>query len=195
MHFWPTVLESTSKGERAYDLASRLLKERIVFLNGAVTEQMSEIIVAQLLFLEAENSEADISIYINSPGGSVSAGLAMYDVMEYVKPDIVTIVQGQACSMGSFLANAGAPGKRFILPHARHMVHQVSSGASGTVADMKRQFDEADTANKILTELYVKHNSAGLTEDDFQKIMDRDSYMSATEAVKNGLADKIIEKR
>jgi len=195
MDFWPTVLETTGKGDRAYDLASRLLKERIIFLNGEVHDRMSEVVVAQLLFLESENPDVDINLYINSPGGSVSAGLAIYDVMEYIRPDIVTIVQGQACSMGSFLANAGTPGKRMILPHARHMVHQVSAGASGTVADMTRSFNEAMAINKTLTELYVKHNSAGLNFDDFTKIMDRDSYMSSEESVKNGLADKIISKR
>ena len=191
----PIVVETTSRGERSYDIYSRLLRERVIFLTGQVEEQMADLIVAQMLFLEAEAPGADIHLYINSPGGSVTAGMAIYDVMNYMKPDINTYVIGQACSMGSFLAQAGTPGKRFILPYARTMVHQPSAGAQGKVSDMERNYNEAVKIKKIMTELYVKHNSVGKDYTFFEKLLDRDTFLSATETVEMGLADKIVDKR
>jgi ATP-dependent Clp protease protease subunit len=199
------VVESTSKGERAYDIYSRLLKERIVMLNGPVEDMMSNSIVAQLLFLESENPDKDISLFINSPGGAVTAGLAIYDTMQFIRPDISTYVMGQAASMGSFLAQAGAKGKRFVLPESRTMIHRVSSGTPGTrgsvhvqelqFEDSKRAFEESQRVNKRLTELYVKHNSAGKNYDEMYETMKFDTFLSAEDAVAWGLADKIIEKR
>lgn len=195
MNFTPTVIEKDGKSERAFDIYSRLLKDRTIFLNGGVDDQVSASVVAQLLFLEAEDSEADITLYINSPGGVVTAGLAMYDTMQFIKPDVATIVTGQACSMGSFLANAGAPGKRFMLPNARHMVHQVSGGARGQAADMRIQLEEAVALNDRLAELYVHHNTKGKTLEDLHKTMDRDTFFSAEEALEYGLIDEILTKR
>ena len=195
MSLVPMVLEQTSKGERSYDIYSRLLRDRVILLEGEVHDQMANLIVAQLLYLESEDNSKDISIYINSPGGSVTAGMAIYDCMQFIQPDVQTIVMGQACSMGSFLAQAGAPGKRWMLPYARHMIHQPSGGARGMQSDIEIQYKEITKMKTILTELYVKHNTAGKTYQDFERDMDRDTFMSAQEALAYGLVDKIIEKR
>ena len=191
----PIVIEQSSKGERSYDIYSRLLRDRVILLEGEVHDQMANLIVAQLLFLESENPEKDISVYINSPGGSVTAGMAIYDAMQFVKPDVSTIVMGQACSMGSLLANAGAVGKRYILPNARHMIHQPSGGARGQATDMLIQVNEILEIKRNLTNIYVKHNSAGKTFEELAVDMERDNYMSAEQSVSYGLADKIINKR
>ena len=195
MNFIPYVIEKTSQGERSYDIYSRLLKERIVFLNGEVNDAVSNSICAQLLFLEAEDPDADISFYINSPGGVVTAGMAMYDTMQYIKPDISTIVMGQACSMGSLLAQAGTAGKRKMLPNARHMIHQPSGGARGQATDMEIQVREILAMKKNLTEIYVKHNSVGKTYEQLGADMERDFFMSADEALAYGLVDEIIQTR
>lgn len=194
-NFIPTVLEKTANGERAYDIYSRLLKERIVMLDTDVNDYSASLICAQMLFLEAENPDADILFYINSPGGVITAGMAIYDTMQFIKPDVSTIVMGQACSMGSFLAQAGAPTKRFILPYARHMIHQPSGGARGMASDIEISYKEIMHMKRTLTELYVKHNTAGKTYEDFERDMDRDTFMSAQEAVLYGLADEIIYSR
>ncbi len=191
----PMVVESTSKGERAYDIYSRLLKERIIMLNGPVEDHMANIVVAQLLFLESENPDKDINLFINSPGGVITAGMAIYDTMQFIKPHVATYVMGQACSMGSFLAQAGAAGKRFMLPQARHMIHQPSGGARGMQSDIEIQYKEITKMKTILTELYVKHNSKGKTYQDFERDMDRDTFMSAQESLNYGLVDQIIDKR
>jgi ATP-dependent Clp protease protease subunit len=164
-------------------------------LDTDVNEQSASVIVAQLLFLESESNDKDIYLYINSPGGVITAGMAIYDTMQFIKPDVCTIVMGQACSMGSFLAQAGAPGKRWMLPYARHMIHQPSGGARGMQSDIEIQYKEITKMKTILTELYVKHNTAGKTYQDFERDMDRDTFMSAQEALAYGLVDKIIEKR
>jgi ATP-dependent Clp protease protease subunit len=195
MSLVPIVLEQTSKGERSYDIYSRLLRDRVILLEGEVHDQMANLIVAQLLFLESDNPDKDISLYINSPGGSVTAGMAIYDTMQFIKPDIHTIVMGQACSMGSLLAQAGSPGKRFILPNARHMIHQPSGGARGQATDMLIQVNEILEMKKNLTNIYVKHNSAGKTFEQLSADMERDNFMSAQEAVDYGLADKVITNR
>ena len=191
----PMVIESTSKGERAYDIYSRLLKERIIMLNGPVEDHMANLIVAQMLFLESENPDKDINLFINSPGGVVTAGMSIYDTMQFIKPDVCTYVMGQACSMGSLLAQAGAAGKRHMLPNARHMIHQPSGGARGQATDMQIQVEEILKMKKSLTEIYVKHNSKGKTFDQLAADMERDKFMSAEEALEYGLIDKIIEKR
>jgi len=191
----PMVIESSSKGERAYDIYSRLLKERIIMLNGPVEDQMANVIVAQLLFLESENPDKDISLFINSPGGVVTAGMSIYDTMQFIKPDVATYVMGQACSMGSLLATAGAKGKRFMLPNARHMIHQPSGGARGQATDMQIQVEEIIKMKKTLTEIYVKHNSQGKTFAQMTADMERDKFMSADEALAYGLIDKIITER
>jgi ATP-dependent Clp protease protease subunit len=201
----PMVIEKTSSGERAFDIYSRLLNERIVFLNGPVDDHSANVIVAQFLHLESQDSEKDINFYINSPGGLVTAGLSIYDVMQFVKPDVATFVMGQACSMGSFLAQAGAPGKRYVLPEARTMIHRVSSGTPGTrgsvhvqelqFEDAKRSYEESQRINQRLTELYVKHNTAGKTYDELFETMKFDTFLSAQEAVTYGLADKVVEHR
>jgi len=191
----PIVVESTSKGERSYDIYSRLLRERIIMLDTDVDEHSASLIVAQMLFLESENPDKDISLYINSPGGSVTAGMAIYDTLQFIKPDVQTIVMGQACSMGSLLASSGAKGKRFILPNARHMIHQPSGGSRGQATDMLIQVTEILKMKQVLTEIYVKHNSAGKIFEEFTADMERDNFMSAQEAVDYGLADKILEKR
>lgn len=191
----PIVVEKESGGERSYDIFSRLLKDRIVMLEGPIGEGMSGLICAQLLFLESQNPNKDIYLYINSPGGVVTAGMAIYDTMQFIKPDIVTIVMGQACSMGSLLANAGAKGKRYILPHARHMIHQPSGGAQGQATDIQIQAKEIQKMKHYLTEIYVRHNSTGKTYDELAADMERDYFMSAHEAVAYGLADRVIEKR
>jgi ATP-dependent Clp protease protease subunit len=194
-NFVPTVLEKTSNGERAYDIYSRLLKDRVIMLDTDVNEHSASLIVAQMLFLEAENPDKDISFYINSPGGVITAGMAIYDTMQFIKCDVQTIVMGQACSMGSFLANAGAAGKRMMLPYARHMIHQPSGGARGMQSDIEIQYKEITKMKHILTELYVKHSTAGKTYQDFERDMDRDTFMSAQEALEYGLVDRIIEHR
>jgi ATP-dependent Clp protease, protease subunit len=201
----PMVIEKTSTGERAFDIYSRLLNERIVFLNGPVDDHSANLIVAQMLHLESQDSDKDIHFYINSPGGAVTAGLSIYDVMQFIKPDVATYVMGQACSMGSFLAQAGSAGKRFVLPESRTMIHRVSSGTPGTSGsvhvqelefeDAKRSYEESQRVNKRLTELYVKHNTAGKTYDELYATMKFDTFLSAQEAVEYGLADKVVEKR
>lgn len=191
----PMVVEQEARGERAYDIYSRLLKDRIVMLDTDVSEHTASLIVAQLLFLESENSEKDISFFINSPGGLVTAGMAIYDTMQFIKPDVSTIVMGQACSMGSLLACAGAPGKRKILPNARHMIHQPSGGARGQATDMQIQVEEILKMKKSLTEIYVKHNSKGKSYEQLLADMERDKFMSAEEALDYGLVDEIIIKR
>jgi ATP-dependent Clp protease protease subunit len=195
MSLVPMVLEQTSRGERSYDIYSRLLRDRVILLEGEVHDQMANLIVAQLLFLESENPDKDISLYINSPGGSVTAGMAIYDTMQFIKPDVTTIVMGQACSMGSLLAQAGAKGKRMILPNARHMIHQPSGGARGQATDMEIQVKEILAMKKSLTQIYVDHNSAGKSFKDLAKDMERDYFMSAQEAVDYGLADKVLINR
>jgi ATP-dependent Clp protease protease subunit len=195
MSLVPIVLEQTSRGERSYDIFSRLLRDRIIILHDEVTEQSASLVVAQLLFLESEDSIKDIHLYINSPGGSVTAGMSIYDTMQFIKPDVSTMVMGQACSMGSLLAQAGAAGKRYILPHARHMIHQPSGGARGQATDMEIQVKEILAMKKSLTEIYVKHNSKGKSYKELAKDMERDYYISAEESVKYGLADKIINSR
>lgn len=191
----PMVIESTQKGERAFDIYSRLLKERIIMLNGPVEDHMANLIVAQMLFLESENPNKDISLFINSPGGVVTAGMSIYDTMQFIKPDVATFVMGQACSMGSLLAQAGAAGKRSMLPNARHMIHQPSGGAGGQATDMEIQVTEILKMKKNLTNIYVKHNSKGKTYDELAADMERDKFMSAEEALEYGLIDKIIDKR
>ena len=194
MSLVPIVIEQTAKGERSYDIYSRLLRDRVILLEGEVHDQMANLIVAQLLFLESEG-EKDISMYINSPGGSVTAGMAIYDCMQFIKPDIHTIVMGQACSMGSLLAQAGSKDKRFMLPNARHMIHQPSGGARGQATDMQIQVNEILEMKKNLTGIYVKHNSAGKTFEQLTADMERDNFMSAQQALDYGLIDKIIDKR
>jgi len=195
MSLVPIVLEQTSKGERSYDIYSRLLRDRVILLEGEVHDQMANLIVAQLLYLESENPEKDINLYINSPGGSVTAGMAIYDAMQFIQPDVSTIVMGQACSMGSLLAQAGAKGKRLVLPNARHMIHQPSGGARGQATDMEIQVREILEMKKNLTNIYVNHNSAGKTFDELAKDMERDFFMSAQQSVDYGLADKVLGKR
>jgi ATP-dependent Clp protease protease subunit len=201
----PIVVEQESRGERSYDIYSRLMKDRIVMLNGVVEDNMANLIVAQLLYLESQNNEKEINLYINSPGGAVTAGLAIYDTMQYIKCDVRTIVMGQACSMGSFLAQAGTPGKRVVLPESRTMIHRVSSGTPGTSGsvhvqelqfeDAKRHFEESQKVNKRLTELYVKHNTAGKTYEELFETMKFDTFLTAEEAVANGFADKVADNR
>jgi len=205
MSLVPMVLERTGNSERAMDLYSRLMRDRIIMLEGEVEDQMANLIVAQLLFLESEDSSKDITMFINSPGGSVSAGLAIYDTMQFIAPNVATYVVGQAASMGSFLAQAGAAGKRFVLPESRTMIHRVSSGTHGTSGsvhvqdlqfeDARRSFEEAQRINKRLTELYVRHNTAGKSYDELFATMKFDTYLSSEEAVTYGLADRVIAKR
>ena len=195
MSLVPIVLESTSRGERSYDIYSRLLRDRVILLEGEVHDQMANLIVAQLLYLESENPDKDIYLYLNSPGGSVTAGLAIYDTMQFIKPDVQTIVMGQACSMGSLLAQAGTKGKRMMLPNARHMIHQPSGGARGMQSDIEISYKEITYLKKRLTDIYVKHNSKSKTYKQFEKAMDRDCFMSAEEAVEYGLADQVLSKR
>lgn len=191
----PMVIESSSKGERAYDIYSRLLRERIIMLNGPVEDHMANLVVAQLLFLESENPDKQISLFINSPGGVVTAGMSIYDTMQFIKCDVATFVMGQACSMGSLLAQAGAAGKRYMLPNARHMIHQPSGGARGQATDMQIQVEEILKMKKELTGIYVKHNSKGKTFEQLTADMERDKFMSAQEALDYGLVDQIITKR
>ena len=191
----PTVIESEARGERAYDIYSRLLKDRIVMLDTAVEDHSASVIVAQLLFLESQDADRPINFYINSPGGVITAGMAIYDTMQFIKSPVYTIVMGQACSMGSFLAQAGEAGHRKMLPYARHMIHQPSGGARGMQSDIAIQYQEITKMKTILTELYVKHNSKGKTYADFERDMDRDTFMSAQEALDYGLIDEIVVKR
>jgi ATP-dependent Clp protease, protease subunit len=191
----PFVIEQTATGERSFDIYSRLLKDRIVMMNGPVEDGMANAIMAQMLFLESDNPGQDITLMINSPGGVITSGMGIYDTMQYIKCDVSTIVVGQACSMGSFLAQAGTAGKRFMLPNARHMIHQPSGGARGMASDIEISYREIMYWKKRLTELYVKHNTAGKTYDQFERDMDRDTFMSAQQAVEYGLADAIVEKR
>ena len=190
----PMVIETEARGERAYDIYSRLLKDRIIMLDTDVNEHTASLLVAQLLFLESQGNE-DIHFFINSPGGGVTAGMAIYDTMQFIKPNISTIVMGQACSMGSLLAAAGSPGKRKILPNARHMIHQPSGGAGGQATDMQIQVEEIIKMKKNLTQIYVNHNSKGKTFEQFRHDMERDKFMSAQEAIEYGLVDEIITKR
>ncbi len=189
----PIVVEQTSRGERSYDIYSRLLKERIIFLSGPVHDQVSTLIVAQLLFLEAENPKKEISFYINSPGGSVSAGLAMYDTMRYVRPQISTMCIGMAASMGSLLLTAGDKDMRFSLPNSRIMVHQPSAGFQGQASDIERHAKDILDMKRRLNEIYVEHT--GNDYDTIERTLDRDTFMTPEEAVKFGLIDKVLDRR
>jgi ATP-dependent Clp protease protease subunit len=191
----PMVVEQTPRGERSYDLYSRMMKERVVFFTGEVRAEMCNVMVAQLLFLEAENPEQPISMYINSPGGSVYDGLAVYDVMQYIKCPVHTYVTGMAASMGSFIAQAGEAGHRYILPRAITMIHQPSSGTRGKVSDMEIDLHESLRIKTEMTELYVKHNSKGTSFEKFEQLLDRDKWLTAPQAVELGLADQIVNKR
>ena len=189
----PVVLEHTYKGERSYDLYSRLLKDRVIMLDGEVNQHSSSLICAQLLFLESENPDKAVNLYINSPGGSVTAGMAIYDTMQFIKCPVHTIVMGQAASMGSLLATAGESGHRFILPNARHMIHQPLGGASGQATDVEIQARELLRWKSVLTDIYVTHT--GRDRDTLSKDMERDFFMTAAEAVEYGLADKVLTTR
>ena len=191
--FWPSVIQQESRGERVYDLPSRLLRERIIFINSAIDDQVAASICMQLLFLEAENPKKEISMYINSPGGVVSAGLAIYDTMQFIKPAISTTVMGQAASMGSLLLTAGHKDMRFALPHASVMVHQPSGGFQGQVTDIMIHARNVETLKKRLNEIYVKHT--GRSYKDIEEALERDNFLSAEEAVAFGLIDKILHKR
>ena len=193
MPLTPIVIEQTSKGERTYDIFSRLLKDRIIMLEGAIEERTSSVLCAQLLFLESQDSKKDITLYINSPGGLVTAGMAIYDTMQYVRTEIQTIVLGQACSMGSLLASAGTKGKRFMLPHSRHMIHQPLGGARGQATDVEIQANELLRWKGELTKIYEKHTGQPL--DKLKDDMERDKFMTPDESVKYGLADKIVTSR
>ena len=189
----PMVVESTNRGERAYDIYSRLLKERIVFLTGTVFDPVGALIAAQLLFLEAENPSKDISFYINSPGGAVTAGLAIYDTMQYIRCDVSTVCIGQAASMGSLLLSAGAPGKRYALPNARVMVHQPSGGFHGQASDIEIHAREILTLRGRLNEIYVKH--CGQKLEKVEEALDRDRFMDPQEAKEFGIVDEVVEHR
>tara|TARA_B100001057_G_scaffold491777_1_gene582736 strand:+ start:5581 stop:6174 length:594 start_codon:yes stop_codon:yes gene_type:complete len=189
----PIVVEKESRGERSYDIYSRLLKDRIIMLDTAVTEQSASLIVAQMLFLESENPNKPINFYINSPGGLVTAGMAIYDTMQFIKSPVHTTVMGQACSMGSFLAMAGEPGKRKLLPNARHMIHQPLGGTSGQASDVEIQYKELARWKKVLTEIYAIHTGKDI--ETLEKDMDRDNFMVPKEAVEYGLADEVVAKR
>ena len=189
----PMVVEQTTKGERAYDIYSRLLKERIIFLVGPINDNVASLVTAQLLFLESEDPKKDINLYINSPGGLVTAGLGIYDTMQYVKPDISTLCIGQAASMGSFLLSAGKKGKRFSLPNSRIMVHQPSAGFQGQATDIEIHANEVLTLKKRLNEIYSKHT--GKSVDDVKKALERDNFMNPDVAKDFGLIDEVVEKR
>jgi ATP-dependent Clp protease protease subunit len=189
----PYVVEQTGRGERSYDIYSRLLKDRIVFLGGTVTDDLANLITAQLLFLESEDPEREVNMYINSPGGSVTAGLAIYDTMQFVKPPVSTLCVGQAASMGSFLLSAGAKGKRYALPHSRILIHQLSGGFEGQAADIEIQAREALRQKEILNELLARHT--GKSVKQIEKDTDRDNFMSAAQAVEYGLIDEVITGR
>jgi len=189
----PVVVEQSSRGERSFDIYSRLLRERIIFVTGQVEDHMASVIVAQLLFLESENPSKDISMYINSPGGVVTAGLSIYDTMQYIKPKVSTICIGQACSMGSFLLAAGEPGHRFALPSARIMIHQPSGGAQGMASDIEIQAREILRIRARMNSLYAKFT--GKSIEEIETAMDRDNFLEAEEAQKFGLIDKVIDRR
>ncbi len=189
----PMVVEQTARGERSYDIYSRLLKERVIFLVGQVEDHMANLVVAQLLFLEAENPDKDIHLYINSPGGSVTAGLSIYDTMQFIKPNVSTMCIGQACSMGAFLLAAGAEGKRFCLPNARVMIHQPSGGAQGQASDIHIQAQEILKIRSRLNELMAKHS--GRKVEEIERDTERDNFMSASESQEYGLIDKVIDER
>jgi ATP-dependent Clp protease protease subunit len=189
----PMVVEQTNKGERAYDIYSRLLKERIIFLVGPINDNVASLVTAQLLFLESEDPKKDINLYINSPGGLVTAGLGIYDTMQYVKPDISTLCIGQAASMGSFLLAAGKKGKRLSLPNSRIMVHQPSAGFQGQATDIEIHAKEVLALKKRLNEIYSKHT--GKSVDDVKKALERDNFMSPDVAKDFGLVDEVVEKR
>jgi ATP-dependent Clp protease protease subunit len=189
----PMVVEQSNKGERAYDIYSRLLKERIIFLTGQINDNVASLVTAQLLFLEAEDPKKEIYLYINSPGGLVTAGLGIYDTMQYVKPDISTLCIGQAASMGSFLLAAGTKGKRFSLPNSRVMVHQPSAGFQGQVTDIEIHANEVSSLKKRLNEIYSKHT--GKSEDEVKAALERDNFMTADVAKEFGLIDKVVENR
>ncbi|MGL4287168.1 MAG: ATP-dependent Clp endopeptidase proteolytic subunit ClpP [Phreatobacter sp.] len=189
----PMVVEQTNRGERSYDIYSRLLKERIIFLSGPVEDGMATLIVAQLLFLEAENPKKEISMYINSPGGVVTAGMSIYDTMQFIKPPITTLCMGQAASMGSLLLTAGAPGQRLALPNSRIMVHQPSGGYRGQVTDILIHAEEVKELKRRLNEIYVKHTGRSLKE--IEEALERDNFMSAAKAKEFGLIDQVIEQR
>ncbi len=192
----PMVIEKTNRGERSYDIYSRLLKDRVIFLSGEVEDNMANCIVAQLLFLEAEDATKDIHMYINSPGGSCSAGMAIYDTMNFIKCDVSTICAGTACSMGAFLLSSGAPGKRFSLPNAEIMVHQVSSGTRGHVEDQRIQLEQSLKVNDKLAKIAAAN--CGLTVEEYLKLIDRDVWLTAEEAIKvgtKGLIDKVVATR
>ena len=189
----PMVIEQTARGERSFDIYSRMLKDRVIFLTGEVEDHMSDLIVAQLLFLESEDPDKDIYLYINSPGGVVTAGMAIYDTMQYIKPDVCTLCMGQACSMGSFLLSGGAKGKRFALPNARIMIHQPLGGFQGQASDIMIHAQETQRIKKTLNELLAKHTGQPL--EVIERDTDRDNFMSAFEACEYGLIDKVITSR
>ncbi len=193
MNLVPMVVEQSARGERAYDIYSRLLKERVIFLVGPVEDHLANLVVAQILFLESENPDKDIHLYINSPGGSVSAGMSIYDTMQYVKPDISTMCLGQAASMGALLLSGGAPGKRFCLPHARIMIHQPLGGFQGQASDIDIHAREILRVRDRLNDVLVKHT--GQPIERIREDTDRDRFMSGTEAVEYGLIDKVLERR
>ncbi len=193
MNLVPMVVEQTNRGERAYDIFSRLLKERIVFITGPIEDGMSTLVVAQLLFLEAENPKKEISMYINSPGGVVTSGLAIYDTMQFIRPPVSTLCTGQAASMGSLLLTAGEKGQRFALPNARIMLHQPSGGFQGQASDIERHAEDIIKMKRRLEEVYVRHT--GQTREQIERTLDRDYFMTADEAKKYGLIDSVIEKR
>ena len=187
------VVEQSNRGERAYDIYSRLLKERIIFVTGPVEDYMASVIIAQLLFLEAENPKKEISMYINSPGGVVSSGLAIYDTMQYIKPEVSTLCIGQAASMGSLLLAAGAPNKRFSLPNSRVMVHQPSGGFQGQASDIERHAQEILSLRSRLNDIYVKHTGQNLKS--IEKALDRDTFMTAGDSKEFGIIDKVVDSR
>ncbi len=189
----PMVVEQTARGERSYDIYSRLLKERVIFLVGQVEDHMANLVVAQMLFLEAENPDKDIHLYINSPGGSVTAGMSIYDTMQFIKPDVSTMCIGQACSMGAFLLTAGAEGKRFCLPNARTMIHQPSGGAQGQASDIHIQAQEILKIRERLNDLMASHS--GKSPEEIALATERDNFMSAQESVEFGLIDKVLNER
>jgi ATP-dependent Clp protease protease subunit len=193
MNLVPMVVEQTNRGERAYDIFSRLLKERIVFITGAIEDGMSTLVVAQLLFLEAENPKKEISMYINSPGGVVTSGMAIYDTMQFIRPPVSTLCVGQAASMGSLLLTAGEKGQRFALPNARIMLHQPSGGFQGQASDIERHAEDIIKMKRRLEEIYVRHT--GQSRDVIEKTLDRDHFLTAEDAKKFGLIDSVIDKR
>lgn len=189
----PMVVEQTSRGERSYDIYSRLLKERVIFLTGQVEDHMANLVVAQLLFLESENPDKDIFLYINSPGGSVTAGMSIYDTMQFIKPNVSTVCMGQACSMGAFLLAGGAPGKRYVLPNSRVMIHQPLGGFQGQASDIQIHAQEIQTIKKKLNTLLAEHTGQPL--DVIERDTDRDNFMSADQAVEYGLVDSMLTHR